>query len=67
MKSRIKETNKASFHASTLSSEFCNTNNFSNTAGSFAIDSLNYKLNNLKSKTAKILNFYYEMSVSKNN
>ena len=68
MKSKIKDSGKVNLH--TLSTELYATTNLNNIGESPSTSpspSLDTKLNLLKSKTAKILNFYYEISINKNN
>jgi len=66
MKAKIKDSGKVNLH--TLSTELYATTNLNNIGESPSPSpSLDTKLNLLKSKTAKILNFYYEISINKNN
>ena len=64
MKAKIKDSGKVNLH--TLSTELYATTNLNN-IGESPSPSLDTKLNLLKSKTAKILNFYYEIILNKNN
>jgi hypothetical protein len=66
MKSRIKDTSKINLHNSTLSTELYATNSLNKNSENQTGELLVTKLNVLKSKTAKILNFYYEIIVNKN-
>lgn len=62
MRAKIKDSGKVNLH--TLSTDFNAATNLNDIAESPSLDT---KLNLLKSKTAKILNFYYEKSINKNN